>query len=113
MIFEEFEIIISAIRALDEQVTGLGNALKDYCDGHVICTIGQTETAIIAKAVERTITTKPLGKLPNGTEWSEIEWWLGETDCGQKNTEITYPDGTKKNIATVEDLFNLLVESRA
>lgn len=113
MILEEFEIIINAIRSLDEQVQGLGTALKDYCDGHVVCTLGQTEMGIIAKAVERTVTTKPLSRIKNGAEWSEIEWWLWETDCGQKNTEVTYPDGTKKEIRTVEDLFNMLVESRA
>ena len=39
-------------------------------------------------------------------EW--ISWWIWDTDFGVKSNEITFKDGKKKKIMTVEDLYNLI-----
>jgi hypothetical protein len=39
-------------------------------------------------------------------EW--ISWWIWDTDFGVKNNEVTFKDGKKKKIITVEDLYNLI-----
>ena len=35
-----------------------------------------------------------------------ISWYIWDTDWGKENTEVEYPDGTKKNIVTFKDCYD-------
>ena len=40
-----------------------------------------------------------------------ISWYIWDTDWGKENTEVEYPDGTKKNIVTFKDCYDDVIYS--
>lgn len=109
--YEQFEAMLNAILSIQEEVSGLNNVLKDYFDGHAICTIGSEQIDILIEQLE-IITAGKLKVLADGREWSDLEWWIYETGCGAREdmTKVTYSDGTEKNIKTKRDLYDSLTE---
>lgn len=103
MQFEQFEEIMKAILCLDEEIRGLSCALKNYFDGHVICTIGNQSIPRIIEALEYSVRGK-------STAFGDISWWIYDTECGKERTTITYPDGTTKEIKTLRNLYDFIKE---
>ena len=38
-----------------------------------------------------------------------LSWYCWDTDWGKENTEVEYPNGTKKNIVTFKDLYDDII----
>ena len=106
----QFKKIMNACLAISEEADGLSTAIKDYFDGHAVCTIGSGSIEIIYRALEESIRGKELARMEDGREWSDISWWVYETECGKKNATITHQDGTTVNIRRLEDLYCLILQ---
>lgn len=116
--YEYFEQVMTELKAAEDFENEVAQAIENLRKKkvkHLPTDFMGEQTLIIAHAE---LVIELMAKLfAKGDEKLEemiveiISWYIWDTDWGKENTEVEYPDGTKKNIVTFKDCYDDVIYS--